>query len=68
MKKIVYIAIVLFVAGIAFCLYSFDYKSGVMAEENFPYAVGVFGSILGLILSFILLKANRLQDNLKQVS
>ncbi|WP_154662244.1 hypothetical protein ACF3NR_06245 [Vaginella massiliensis] len=65
MKKILYITILLFVAGIAFCLYSIDYKLGVMAGENLPFLGGIFGGILGIILSLIFLKADRLQENLK---
>ncbi|GEM_PF-275785 len=70
MKKLYYGSVILFLAGMGFCFYRIDYVKGFMAEENFPFIVGIFGAVLGLILAIIFLKATSLQSNLtqKQVS
>ncbi|ADX67737.1 MULTISPECIES: hypothetical protein [Weeksella] len=66
MKKLMYGLILLFAAAIGFSIYKFDFKISLMAEENFPFAVGVLGGILGILLAIVYLRAIRLNEHLKQ--
>lgn len=65
MKTLYKVFLVLFVIFIAVILYAFEWDKGLLHEDNTKYLFSLAGSIIGLILTFVLNTWSKLPSRIK---
>ncbi len=67
MKTVLYICLLFFVGALVYNLTAMDFRMSLTKEQNQPYLIGAIASILGFLLTLVILRFKQLKEKVKSI-